>query len=236
MSKLLLITRWADWQRPVLKTVVSKRMKRGTDMHKPYSLPWFAVSAAFADHGGRGSFLRFAELVGGRAAETFWIRVLQYVAATDPFRGSLAVRPETLGRSALARPWDGVSADVGRRVYQALIDSGLAEEIEPSDARLSVDASVPTSPYHGVTAGVREERRGDTTPSPSSACAVSDNGNSATILRGSELAERLKVLYRTTGNGTELGRAIMNALALRNAGDVGFDQAGQEALVLAARS
>lgn len=221
---MLILTKWANWQRPALKEVKTKRKKRGTDPSRPYSLPWFAMAGSFDDNGGKGSFQTFAELVGGRFAETFWVRILQYVSLHDPFRGTIAVSRSRFGPVVLARAWDAVGAK-GGIVYDALLRSGLAEEIEPNDPRLSVDTSEDKS----VDAAGIEERRGDTSPSPSSA-SPSSNGHHGRS-RGSELAEQLRILYRNHSNASPVGRLIDSALAARSLGeDDRFHELGYQAL------
>lgn len=159
---MLRIRSWEKWQGRAMKELLAKRRVRGQDLGLPVALIYFRM----ATHLGK-EFLHFARLVRGRAAETFLVRVLQYLAERGSREGSVEVSRERWGAVVLSREWDRVTLKVGQRVHDALIESGIA--VSTPHADLFNSLSLETGPEAGprtdpppvrghVRAQMREEK------------------------------------------------------------------------------
>lgn len=134
----LRIVGWDFWQGSAVRRILRDRKP---DSKRRVTLPFLAVASSLSDPpdpdrlARQGSFEAFAALVGGRAAETLWLRVLQYVAEHDPVGGTLqGVDRGRVGDLVLSRAWDRVHPRVGVRTWDALVAAGLAT-ISPLDFR-----------------------------------------------------------------------------------------------------
>lgn len=130
---MLSIRNWEKWQGRGVADVRRKREQRGTTSERPYAMGYvFVASSLDAEHFGT-----FAELVGGAVAESYLIRVLQYVALHAALAGEVRVRRERFGPIVLSRAWDIVSIEAGAAVYDALVASRIAEPLggDGTDAR-----------------------------------------------------------------------------------------------------
>ncbi len=120
---MLMIRTWRKHNRRILKDVTRNRVKRQLPIDLPLALERVVVSVRLDSN-----FQRFAELVGGRCAETFFLRVLQYAAVHDGRHGTIQVPPARFGPAVLSTSWDLVSVPVGRRVYAALVKSSICSK------------------------------------------------------------------------------------------------------------
>lgn len=125
---MIRIRAWHRWQGPVIHAVIrSRRSRNGVDpkdVFRPLSIHSVSVSARLD-----ADFLRFAEILGRRDADALWLRVLQYAATTHAGRGDVPVARKTFAVLVLSRPWNTVKKSVGEAVYDALLESGLAEPL-----------------------------------------------------------------------------------------------------------
>jgi hypothetical protein len=132
----LRIRSWERHQSAVLKKARwtrESRVKAGTadasTLKNPLSIQSVSVACVFDD-----DFRRFAEIVGGRHAETYLIRVLQYVASGHALDGIVPVSRDKFGTLVLSRQWDIVPPATGAKVYDALLAARLAVPlVDPQD-------------------------------------------------------------------------------------------------------
>lgn len=129
--------RWREHNRRALKDVADKREKRGIPASAPLAMQKVIVAthldAQFAD---------FADRVGGAVAETYFLRAMQYAAEHDGHDGSIRVSRERFGPTVLGRPWQMVSKETGKKVYDALLRSTICVPIDgPPSADESADGS-----------------------------------------------------------------------------------------------
>lgn len=118
---MIQIENWEKWQGTGLRDVRRMREKRGS-ADRPYAMGYVCIAVALD-----GDFKAFARALLNRdAAESMFIRVLQYVATHDAMNGTLDVDREAFGPIVLTREWSFVSPEDGARVYDALIASGIA--------------------------------------------------------------------------------------------------------------
>lgn len=125
---MLKLRSWDKWQGRGIADVRRMRETRGTSPDRPYAMGYVILATALDE-----DFRAFAEIVGGKVAETYFVRVVQYAGLNAAFSGEVKVRRALFGPVVLTREWDVVSAAAGQRVYDALISSGLAEPL--SEAR-----------------------------------------------------------------------------------------------------
>lgn len=125
---------WRKCQASVVNKVEWQRKKRVEDgsaspdsLRNPLSINSISINSVLDDN-----FAKFAEMVGGKHAETYLVRVLQYVANGHALTGEINVSPGKFGTLVLSREWDIVSPARGRKVYKALIESGIALTTEGS--------------------------------------------------------------------------------------------------------
>ena len=179
---VLRINGWEKWQGAAVRRLSGKRVA-GTK--RSLTMAYISVATDLRDApcaSSPGSFERFARAVGGRNAETYWLRILQYVGIHDPEGGGLrGVDRGRVGDLVLGRAWDRVSGPVGARVWDSLISSGLASfsglptgvrtgapaGARPGDPGLglgseSTSKSTPPIPPlgHGATSGAEAEHEG----------------------------------------------------------------------------
>lgn len=120
---------WTKWQGPAVYEIVRKRKKDARRM--PVILGYVAVASNFDDK--TGNFERFAALVGGGVlARGYLVMVLGYVAREDASSDILRCGPDQFGNLVLSDRTTSTPPRVGRKVYEALIQSGIAEEVDPS--------------------------------------------------------------------------------------------------------
>lgn len=124
----ILLRSWRKCQASVVNKVEWQRKKRVEDgsaapdsLRNPLSINSISIASVLDD-----DFAKFAEMVGGKYAETYLVRVLQYVANGHALTGEINVSPSKFGTLVLSREWDIVSPGRGRKVYEALIESGIA--------------------------------------------------------------------------------------------------------------
>ena len=152
---MLTVRNWTKWQNAILAKVKSTRKARiergeapASHLTAPLSIQSVAIATAFDE-----DFAAFAAEVGGAAAETYLIRLLQYVANAHAFDGSFSVPREKFGPIVLSRVWHTVGKTTGERVYDALIRAQIlvfvaqpvAQHVDPHDAP-PVDPPVAHSP------------------------------------------------------------------------------------------
>ena len=133
---------WAAWNSRCIKDAMGKRAARGAKVDAPLYLSRVMVATKFD-----ASFEAFAQAVGGRNAETFFLRVLQYAADHDGASGTVAVPRRQLGATVLSRWYDPVSRKTGEAVYDALLASNICVLSVDMSTDKSADMSRPPSPY-----------------------------------------------------------------------------------------
>jgi len=123
----LILKAWTSWQYASISATRRNRERRikAGDSSPPVDANYVMQSIQFASTLD-GDFRRFAEMVGGRHAETYFTRCLQYTALHGAMKGEIAARPEEYGRHVLSTLWDEVCLHQGVIVHDALILSGLA--------------------------------------------------------------------------------------------------------------
>ncbi len=126
---MITIKAWTKWQTASISGVKRNRARRAKNgegappADANYVMQSVSVSATLD-----GDFKRFAVAVGGRSAETYLLRCLQYVAIHGAMRGEIDLEPEEYGPHALTKRWDPVCSSCGIRVHAALLSSGLATD------------------------------------------------------------------------------------------------------------
>lgn len=140
---MLRIRSWAKWQRGIISTVRKSRETRqkngqDVDMDAPLSMQHISIATSW----DRDFVDGFGQLVGQRNAETYFLRVLQYVALHDGFTGECPVDREEFGEIVLSRRRDRVSRKEGEKVYDALVASGLAEQVASESRSVTHSARV----------------------------------------------------------------------------------------------
>lgn len=129
---MLRIRKFTDWQSNALAKIHSTRKGRITDgkahpdsLKHAVSLQTISVSTVLD-----GNFATFAGLIGGSVAETYFLRTLQFVANGYALTGDVPIEREKFGPVVLTRRHDIVSPAKGAKVYDALIQSGIAVRLE----------------------------------------------------------------------------------------------------------
>lgn len=164
---MLRIRSWAKWQGDALYDRLRKRSPAGRS--RPMTLAYIAVATNLEDVSG--NFARFSDQIGcGIDARGYLTMVLGYVGRMAATTGVITCSREQFGAVVLTDPTVQTKRAKGVAVYDALISSGIAEEVSPEEVRevsreASREASPPTSREVGGRRG--EERRGDTPPPPS---------------------------------------------------------------------
>lgn len=134
---------WPKWQGDCVYDRIRKRKPGGRT--KPVILSFIAVATNLDDP--TGNFRRFAALVGGGIrARGYLVAILGYIGRNDATTGVLRCSRDDLARTVLTDVTDAVSRTVGARVYDALIESGIAVEIAPEDVRELDPNDVAASP------------------------------------------------------------------------------------------
>lgn len=152
---MIRIRAWTKWQGPAVYQIVRKRVKGAR--HLPVVLNYVAVATNFDDK--TGNFERFAALVGGGIlARGYLTMVFGHMAREDASTDILRCGPDQFGHLVLSDRSISTPPRVGRKVYEALILSGIAEEIEPakeakSGREPSPPDSRPDSPPSGLPSG-----------------------------------------------------------------------------------
>lgn len=125
---MLRIRKFTDWQSNALAKIHSTRKGRITDgkahpdsLGHAVSLQTISVSTVLD-----GNFVAFAKIVGGEAAETYFVRTLQFVANGYALTGDVPIERDKFGPVVLTRGHHIVTAAKGAKVYDALITSGIA--------------------------------------------------------------------------------------------------------------
>lgn len=141
---MIRIRSWAKWQGPAVYEIVRKRKKDARPM--PVILGYVAVATNFDDK--TGNFERFAALVGGGIlARGYLTMVFGYVAREDASSDIVRCGPDQFGNLVLSDRTISTPPRIGRKVYEALILSGIAEEIDPTkEAQSGREPSPPDSP------------------------------------------------------------------------------------------
>lgn len=123
---------WAKWQAAMLAKVRSTRKARVArgesppeSMTAPLSMQSVMIAAVFDDE----HFGAFAERVGGACAETYFLRVCQFVANGHGLTGECPIKRERFAAIVLSRAWHIVPRKTGELVYDALLSSGIAQPI-----------------------------------------------------------------------------------------------------------
>jgi len=122
------IRSWWAHQSGRLNDIVTKRKRRKASGSRTSGRGIALGAITVCTDLGEENFIEFAEAVGGRRAETYLLRTLQRVAQVDPLQGVILTPREKFGRVVLSREWDAVSPSAGRKVYDALVASGIAVE------------------------------------------------------------------------------------------------------------
>ena len=123
-----------------LKDVAAKRQARGIPLNAPLSLAKVIVVTRLDEH-----FADFAQRVGGRSAETFFLRAIQVAADSHGSSGAISVPRHLFGQLVLSRSWDLVSRKTGEVVYDALLASSICIPSADSSADSSADMPAPSS-------------------------------------------------------------------------------------------
>lgn len=108
-------------------------------------------------------FTAFARAVGGRQAETFFTRCLQYAANKSGRWGIIDVAPENFGVLVLSRDYDIVSGADGQACHDALLSSGICEPGYPAGYTTGTPAVADTAEPRGTPRG----RNPTPSPTPS---------------------------------------------------------------------
>jgi len=129
---VLKFTGWRRWQGEALYDRMRKRTPAGRS--KPIALAFIAIATNLDDDDG--DFERFARLVGGGIlARGYLIAILGYIGRDSATTGCLRCERTQLGPVVLTDRTGHVSAKIGATVYDALVTSGIAVEISPSDVQ-----------------------------------------------------------------------------------------------------
>lgn len=222
---MLKIRSWAKWQGEALYDRLRKRVPSGRS--KPVTLAYFAVSSNLDDESGH--FARFARAVGNcMLARGYLVAVLGHVARDAAASGVLRCSRDQLGRILSDRLTE-VSRKSGEIVYDALLDSGICEEIDPADIRdirppdnrshsppPSREASPEDAPPSGrhLPGAEESERRGENYPPPpskgASVASAAHNGHDVATrpLRPRERERFGKVLDYAVLIGTTAEQAM----------------------------
>ncbi len=207
---MLKVRSWERWQGDALYDRLRKRTKSGRT--KPISLVFIAIATDLDDPSG--NFKRFADAVGGGVmARGYLLAVLGHAGRHAATTGVVRCAREQLGPVVLTDRLDTVSSARGVKVYDALVASGIAEEIREEDVGEIVpppsgEGSPPSSPR---SAGA-EERRGEerTKSHPDLPVPGRDGSASPLTADGEELRVLAGVVSRRGGCSTaeELHDAI----------------------------
>lgn len=157
---MIRVRSWDKWQSNSFRDAQRKRNKRAelgaSPRRKTFVMAWVAVAVELDD-----TFAEFAKTVGGKGAESYLIRVLQYAARKSPFEGEINVERGAFGPVVLTCGWEIVSPAKGRKVYDALLSSGLCvratsgthpglvRDRSASSERYESERESPPSPPHG---------------------------------------------------------------------------------------
>ncbi len=124
---MLRVVGWSRWQRPFIYETQRKRV----DKSAPVVMRFIALATRLDDEPRdgepEGNWCRFRRIVGPRVAETWLVRTLQYVGDKAALDGIVRLSRDSFCL-ALSRDLDVVSRAEGAKVYDALIESGIAEE------------------------------------------------------------------------------------------------------------
>lgn len=129
---------WTRHQAAIINHVKSSRKTRGMEADTELVMQRFSVASSW----DRDFIEKFAPRVGHRSAETFFVRLLQYVATHDGMTGECRVPRDDFGALVLSRVGDTVSRRDGQKAYDALLFSGIAVSIGATVT--SVDTDVNT--------------------------------------------------------------------------------------------
>lgn len=117
---MIRIAQWPRWQGRAIYEVVRKRK----DRRRKLSLSFIALTADWDDR-----FMSFARLLGSReqpVADSYLVRVLQYAARHGAETGRIHVERRRFGAMVLSTRFADVGSKLGARVYDALLESGIA--------------------------------------------------------------------------------------------------------------
>ncbi len=201
---MLRIRSWEKWQGEAVYDRLRKRKPTGRS--KPLSLTYIAVATNLDDLSG--NFVRLAKTLGGGVnARGFLLMVLGYVGRNSPTTGVVRCSREQFGSLVLTDSTQTTTKAMGARVYDALIESGIASEIAEADV-----AEIIPPPRHlpgklpGKTAGNlpgnlpgAEEKRRESPPSPPSGGASSfhyDNARSGLVWWGMDAFNKSSPEFR----------------------------------------
>lgn len=155
---MIRICDWTKRNTARLNHARTVRLDRGLDPMAPIALDGFTMNTAPSK-----CFLLFAEAVGLRYAEAFWQRVNEYCASRCAQTGEIRVPRKEFGRAVLSKGLDPIGRSMGEKVYDALVNSGLAALIEDS---IGAGAVTPQSGFRDGTNGravpSQKPRRDDT--------------------------------------------------------------------------
>lgn len=145
------IRAWKKWQGAAITKVLSVRRTRKVPLDAPYAMVYVSVASSLG-----GDFVRFAEHLGP-GAESYFVRTLQYAALNGALCGEVRVPREAFGPVVLTRSWDIVSAELGARVYDAFLASGLGDAVLPHGVPLGIGPTVePVSPHDAAQVSTQE--------------------------------------------------------------------------------
>lgn len=160
----LRISAWDKWQGQYLKGVRSKRVERGTDAERAYSMRAVAVACSFDDR-----HAAFARAFRNGEPDAFLLRVLQYVGLHSPFDGCVHVERRAFGPVVLTRSHHVVSVQKGKRVWDALVETGIARVVTPEEAkrlRHVADTSATSHPSRARSGFGSGSGSGNSPPNP----------------------------------------------------------------------
>ena len=121
---MIRIVDWTQRNKARLNHCRKVRLDRGLDPMAPVVLDGYSATSSPGV-----PFLKFADAVGLRNAEALWGRVNEYCASHCAQTGEIRVPRAEFGRSVLSRGTDPISRSFGERIYDALVESGLAQAL-----------------------------------------------------------------------------------------------------------
>ena len=125
----LRIRSWVKYQGPTIKKVLRSRRARNMDESLPYAMSSVTMTTSWDTHSAQ-----FAALANTKQPEAYLHRVMAYAALHSSLHGLLDTPPEMFGPVVLSNRFECVSVARGKRMYAALVESGICEPVNPQEA------------------------------------------------------------------------------------------------------
>ena len=218
---------WCEGQRARLTKIRKARVERGRDPLAPVTLDGFALPCSDSQE-----FEVFAAVVGARNAEAFRARVYRYVATRAAQTGEILVARGQFGPIVLSRAGDLVTRQLGEKVYDALVESGLVEPLRGRRGGGTCGATSAATATPLSQATEKDSSPGIPSPakeaSPGTAGFEGGGAAASEALPGSPKRERAQPPRARTGTVGDAERARLDAegpvvRALNEAALVGGD-------------